>query len=338
MIVVTGGTGFLGAHVLFDLCQNNESVRAIKRPNSDLEQVRRTFSYYSNQSDKLFKKIEWVDAEILDYFSLEQAFEGADIVYHSAAIVSFSEKDRQKMMDVNIQGTANVVNAALHRKVKKLCYVSSIAALGRAEKNKSVTEDTPWKDSDKSSPYSISKYRAELEVWRGIEEGLPAVIVNPSVILGPAKWDSGSAALFSLVGKGLKFYTAGTTGFVYVRDVSKAMIELTESPIVSQRYILNAENISYQTLFSTIARHLGKSSPSIPVKPWMSELSWRIMKIYSLITGKDPKLTKNTARASMQTSRYDSKKIIEAISLKYTSLEEMIKNTCKIYLLENKNN
>ena len=334
MIVVTGGTGLVGAHLLYDLCKKHKHIRALKRQSSDLEQVKKTFSYYSDDAESLFKKIEWVDADITDYFSLEDAFKGAKQVYHVAAMVSFQEKDNRKIMEINVKGTANVVNAALHHKIEKLCYVSSIAALGRPDANEEATEDTPWKDSDKSSPYSISKYKAELEVWRGIEEGLDAVIVNPAVILGPAKWNNGSAALFSLIWKGIKFYTTGENAYVYVRDVSRAMIELMESNITSERFILSAENVSYKQLFNLMAHNLGKAEPSIAVKPWMIELSWRLIKISSFFTGKQPSLTKDTARSSMKISRYSSNKIKESLGFKFTSLEEMIKLTAKQFLHE----
>lgn len=334
MIVVTGGTGLVGAHLLYDLCQKHSNVRAIKRQNSDLEQVKKTFSYYSIDAELLFEKIEWVDADVVDYPSLEAAFEGATQIYHVAAMVSFRESDREKMQEINVKGTANVVNAALYRKVEKLCHVSSIAALGKPEADQLATEETPWKDSDKSSPYSMSKYKSELEVWRGIEEGLPAVIVNPSIILGPCKWDSGSAALFSLVWKGLKFYTPGVNGFVYVGDVSKAMIQLMESNITGQRYTLNAEDVGYQKLFKLMAQSLGRKEPSIAVKPWMSELSWRLLKFSSVFTGKPPSLTKATARSSMKISRLSNQKIKEAIGIEFTSVEEMIDLTSKQFLNE----
>lgn len=335
MIVVTGGTGFVGAHLLFDLCQKHAYIRAIKRKNSDLEQVKKTFANYSEDHEKLFQKIEWFNADVIDYFSLEDAFEGASHVYHAAAMVSFHEKDRSKMHEINVQGTANVVNAALKQNIKKLCYVSSTAALGKAEADQIITEETPWKDSKKSSAYAISKYRAELEVWRGIEEGLPAVIVNPGVILGPIKWDSGSGVLFSTVWKGLKFYTPGVNGFVYVRDVSRGMIELMESPITKQRFTFIAEDANYQRLFSLIAQYLGKPKPTIAVKPWMIELAWRGLKILSLFNGKEAVFTKATARSSMHNSRYSNQKIKETLGFEFTSLEEMIQLTTKEFLIEN---
>jgi len=335
MIVVTGGTGLVGAHLLFNLCKKHSYIRAIKRKNSDIEQVKKTFSYYSDEADNLFSKIEWVDADVTDYYSLEAAFEGATQIYHSAAMVSFHEKDKLRMYEVNVQGTANVVNAALFCKVEKLCHVSSIAALGRAEVNKNATEETPWKDSDKDSHYSISKYKSELEVWRGIEEGITAVIVNPSVILGPCKWDSGSAAIFSKIWKGLKFYTSGENGYVYVVDVSRAMIELMESDISGHRFTLNAENASYQKLLKLMAKSLGKPEPKFAVAPWMIELSWRLLRLQSFFIGKAPALTKSTARSSMKINRYSNQKIKETIGFEFTSLEEMIDLTAKQFLLEN---
>lgn len=336
MILVTGGTGFVGAHLLYDLCQKHEHIRAIKRQSSDIELVRNTFAYYSNEVDALFQKIEWLEADISDYYSLEKAFKGATQIYHSAAIVSFREEDRQTMMEMNVQGTANVVNAALYNKVEKLCHVSSIAAIGRAEKGQLANEETPWKESDKSSPYSQSKYKAELEVWRGIAEGLPAVIVNPSIILGPGKWNSGSAAMFLTFWKGLKFYTPGINGFVYVRDVCKAMITLMERSILGKRFILNAENVGYQKVFNEMSLKLGRPKPSIAVKPWMSELSWRLLKLISFFTRKDPLITKATARSSMQICKYSNQKIKNTIGMEFVSVEEMIELTSIQFLREYK--
>lgn len=335
MIVVTGGTGLVGAHLLYDLCKNHSRIRAIKRQNSDLEQVKKTFAYYSEDADVLFQRIEWVVADVTDYSSLEIAFKGASQIYHSAAMVSFQEKDTERMHQVNVEGTANVVNAALYHKVKKLCFVSSIAALGMAENNQIVNEETPWKDSNKKSPYSISKYKSELEVWRGIEEGLNAVIVNPSVILGPTKWNLGSAAIFSSIWNGLKFYTGGKNGFVYVRDVSKAMIELMKSDISSERFTISAEDVSYERLLKLIAQNLNKPEPSIAAKPWMSELSWRLLRISSFFTGKPPTLTKATARSSQKISRLSNQKIKNSIQFEFTSIEETIAKTAEQFLIEN---
>lgn len=332
MIVVTGGSGLLGSHLLFDLCQKKQKVRAIKRPNSDLAEVKKTFAYYCDDPETLFKQIEWIDADVTNVFSLEEAFRGAKQVYHAAAMVSFLESDRARMQEVNVKGTANVVNAALQTGIEKLCYVSSIAALGTAESNEETTEETPWKASAKSSPYSQSKYLAELEVWRGMEEGLPAVIVNPSIILGPAKWNSGSAALFSLIWKGLKFYPSGVNGYVYVRDVSNAMISLMESSIEGMRFTLSAEDVSYQRLFSLMAEKLGVKKPTIETKSWMNELAWRGARAWSFFNGKPASYNKTTARTSMQKRSYSNQKIKEALSFVFTPIDETIALTAKEFL------
>ena len=331
MVLVTGGTGLLGSHLLFDLLQKGEKVKAIKRQNSNLETVLKTFSYYSSKAQEYFDHIEWVDAELNDYYSLEEALRGVKKVYHCAAVVSFHKKDQALMHETNVIGTRNMVNACLHQKIDKFVYVSSIAALGRAGHDEITTEKTPWKDSDKTSPYSISKYGGELEVWRAIAEGLPAVIVNPSVILGPGDWSKGSPELFTLVNKGLKFYTHGTNGYVYVRDVSQVMIELMESNIIEERFIVNGEDLSYLELFNMIAKSLKKKAPTVEVKPWMIAFAWRAYKVKSWFTGNAPAVTKATARSSMQHYSYSSDKLNSAIDFNYTALQRGIQLTADCF-------
>lgn len=332
MILVTGGTGLLGAHLLFDLLQKESYIKAIKRKKSSIQQIEKIFSYYSETPEILLKKIEWIEADLMDYYSLEEALKDVEYVYHCAALVSFHSKDKQKMLDQNIIGTRNLVNACLHQNIKKLVHVSSIAALGRAENTEITTEKTPWKDSDKNSPYSLSKHGGELEVWRGMAEGLSAVIVNPSVILGPGNWKQGSPELFSLVHKGLRFYTHGINGYVYVRDVSRAMIALMESSIEGERFIVNGEDLSYLELFNMIAKSLGAKYPSIEVKPWMTEIAWRAYKVKSWFTGKAPAVTKSTAGSSMQSYTYSSEKLLTTLDFQYTALQKAILLTGQQFL------
>jgi len=337
MILVTGGTGLLGAHLLFDLLQKEEKIKAIKRSSSSLKQVRQTFHYYSSQAEELLSNIEWIDADLLDYYSLEEALQGIKHVYHCAALVSFHKEDSDAMMNINAEGTKNLVNACLFHRIDKLLYVSSIAALGRAETKKITTEKTPWKDSDKNSAYSLSKHKAELEVWRAMAEGLQAVIINPSVILGPSDWSKGSSELFTLVNKGLKFYTHGINGYVYVRDVTKAMIILMNSPIQDERFIVNGEDLSYLELFNMIAKSLGKKTPGIEIKQWMVEVAWRAYKVKGWFSGKRPAVTKATARSSMQAYTYSSDKLISAINFNYTALQRGIQLTADCFLNDHKN-
>ncbi len=336
MILVTGGTGLLGAHLLYDILQSETKVRASKRANSSLEFVQHIFSYYSPHHQELFKKIEWVDMDLDDEFSIENALENIDYVYHCAAVVSFHKKDAALMKKSNIKGSKNLVNACLQKHIKKLIHVSSIAALGRAESKETTTEETPWKDSDKNSAYSLSKKGGELEIWRAMAEGLNAVIINPSVIIGPGNWSQGSPELFSLVDKGLKYYTHGINGYVYVRDVSRAMIALMNSNINSERYIINAENLSYMKLFNSIAESLKKPYPTVEIKPWMAEIAWRAYKIKSWFTRKAPAVTKSTARTSLQSFTYSSRKLENDLDFEYTTMESAIQTTAVQFLNDKK--
>ena len=332
MILVTGGTGLVGSHLLFDLINSGEKVRALKRKSSNLDNVKNVFGYYSDNANDLFNKIEWADGDVLDIFSLEDAMKDVSEIYHCAGMVSFEPGNEKFLMKVNVNGTANVVNIALDKKIKKLCYVSSISSLGRAEHDGFVDEQTHWVSSNKNSHYSVSKYGGEREVWRGIEEGLDAVIVNPSIILGPGNWNSGSSRVFTSVLKGLKFYTVGVNGFVDVRDVSKAMVQLMESKIKNERFILNSENISYQKLFNLIAKYLGKKPPTIHAGKFLSAVVWREEKIRSFITGSKPFITKETARTANSTYRYSTKKIETKLNFEFIPIEKTIKDSAELFL------
>ena len=337
MILVTGGTGLVGSHLLFQLAKSGNKVRALKRENSSTELVNKIFGYYSDVPDSLLSSIEWVNGDISDIYSLYDAMDGVDKVYHAAAIVSFNPADRQKMIRTNINGTANVVNAALHKKVKKLCHVSSIAAIGRSENDDIIDEETPWKNSNNNSFYSISKYGAEREVWRGIIEGLNSVIINPSVIIGHGDWNKGSSSLFNQIWKGLKFYTEGVNGYVDVKDVVKAMILLMESEIVNSRFVISSENVDYLNLFKMMADGLGKKHPFIKANPIISNFVWRVLKIISLITRTKPLITKETARTSFQKYYYSNKKIKKAVNFEFISVSDSIKETCACFLKDKKN-
>ena len=292
MIFVTGGTGLVGSRLLFDLAQSANKIRALKRPFSSMEIVNRVFRHHEN----LLSKIEWVEGDITDLFSLDDAMTGMKQVYHCAAFVSFHSSDFRKLMKINIEGTANMVNTALEKKIERFCYVGSTASLGRAEENLMLTENTFWKASKYNSGYAISKYGAEREVWRSMEEGLDAFIVNPSIIIGPGNLHSGSTALFGEVKKGLKFYSNGINGFIDVRDVSACMIQLMERSITGERYILSSENISYREVINYMADCFGKKRPTVRVGKVLTEIGWRMEAIRTLFTGKKSMITKETLR------------------------------------------
>ncbi len=334
MILVTGGTGFLGAHLLYKLTQTEHKVRAIKRKNSSTALVEKIFSYYTDDVISLLKKIEWVEGDILDVVSLENNFKDIDYVYHTAAVVSFNPKDKEKLFETNVEGTANVVNVSLTKKVKKLCHVSSIAALGRAGNNGITDEESPWNKDAGISNYSLSKYQAEQEVWRGIAEGLNAVIVNPSVILGPGDWNTGSCKLFKTVYDGLKVYTKGINGYIDVNDVANAMIWLMNSDVSGERFVLNSENVSYKQLFEWMANSLKVSPPSIQVSPFLSEIAWRTLKILAFFTGKSPLITKETARTANSFHRYSAKKFLYISNMKFKPVKDSVKFASECFLMD----
>jgi nucleoside-diphosphate-sugar epimerase len=332
MILITGATGLVGSFLTLELLQKGMHVRALKRPSRNLKMLTRVFELYSDNPKELLSQIEWVEGDLLDTFSLEDALEGVDEVYHCAALVSFLPGDKDKLMKINIEGTANLVNAALEKKVKKLCHVSSIAALGRPEhQNEIIDEKLVWKTPRNNSNYAISKYGAEREIWRGVAEGLDAVIVNPSVILGVAGPGMGSSRLFNVVWEGLKVYPPGKNGFVDVRDVAKAMVLLMESDISNERFILSAENVSYKHLFDLIAAGFGKRGPQIPVGTFLSRLGWRAELILSWLKGRKPLVTRETARTAVQQYEYSNDKIKQALGFEFIPIEETIQHFCGVF-------
>jgi nucleoside-diphosphate-sugar epimerase len=332
MIVVTGGTGLVGSHLLYELTSKGIRVKALKRNTSNIENVLRTFGYYSENANKLFSLIDWAEGDILDLVSLEEAFEGASKVYHTAAFVSFVPSSKRKILKNNIQGTANVVNACLTKKVGKLCHVSSVAALGNAVDGLPTNEEMIWSPSKQRSYYSVSKFHSEMEVWRGIEEGLSAIIVNPSLILGPGNWDNGSSALFKTIYNGLKFYPPGITGFVDVRDVAKAMVQLMDSSISGERFILNSEDWKFEKVFQHIAKEFGKPIPSIEVKRWMGSLAWRAEWLRYLITGKEPQITCETVASGFNKSGFSNEKIKQSLGFQFIPIAQSISETARILL------
>lgn len=330
MIVVTGGTGLVGSHLLLQLAAKNNRVRALKRNSSTLSVFNSVFSNHP----ELKKHIEWVDGDITDIDSLETQLQNATLVYHCAAMISFAPHEAKKMLHTNIEGTANIVNTCLKLKVEKLCYASSVASLGRNTTDTIINEETHWEPSSYNSNYAISKYGAEREVWRGIAEGLNAVMVNPSIIIGPGNWDNGSSKMLQQVWNGLRFYTKGITGFVDVRDVSNIMIELMNSPISGERFLLNAENMSYHDFFKTVAHLLHKKEPSIYASPFISEMVWRVAAMVEIVTNNRPLITRETARSAHKKYYYSNKKITNALGWEFKPLNETLAFVCGEFLKE----
>jgi nucleoside-diphosphate-sugar epimerase len=323
-ILVTGGTGFLGSYIIKDLVEKNYSVRAIRRTTSKLP-------FYI--AGEIFEKVEWVEGDILDIVSLEDAMEDIGAVIHSAAMVSFHKADKKQMYQVNIQGTANVVNTALEKDVSRLVHVSSVAALGRTKIGGHVSEERRWQENKVNTHYAISKYRAELEVWRAIGEGLAAVIINPSTVLGYGDWNSSSCRIFKTVYDEFPWYTTGVNGFVAIEDVARATVLLMESNISEQRFIVNGDNWSFQQLFNTIADAFGKQHPHRRVTRLLGSVAWRMEKVKSLLADSKPLLTKESMRIAHSHTYFGNDKLLKTLSgFSFTPLQECIQKACKKYL------
>jgi len=321
-IFVTGGTGLLGSYLLRYLIKKGyTNVWALRRSTSSMAMV-----------EEIKDKVTWIEGDILDVPLLEEVMEDTYQVYHCAAVVSFNPKDADEMIQVNQEGTANIVNLCLYRNVEKLVHVSSIAAIGRRKKLINVSEDIKWERSEYNSQYAISKYLAEQEVWRGMAEGLDVAIVNPSVIMGSGIWTQGPTRFFKQVYDGLKFYPIGTTGYVDVRDVARFMIDLMQSDIVGERFILNSDNLTYRTVFSEIANAVQKPAPSIRVNNFMKEMVWRVEWLRSRLFGSKPMVTRETANASMRTFIYENAKSLAAFDFSYTPVLQTIRETGEQYL------
>ena len=331
MILVTGGTGLVGAHLLFHLLNENQPVRAIYRNEKKFDTVKRIFGYYTNNADALFDTIEWVKADLNNIPQLTEAFKDVTHVYHCAAFVSFEPDKFDVLKKTNIKGTANVVNFCIDHKVEKLCYVSSIAALGASLNNKAITEDTEWNKEIDNSVYAITKYGAELEVWRGTQEGLDAVIVNPGVIIGPGIWRYGSGSLIKMIYNGLKYYTTGSTGYVDVNDVVKAMIQLVKSDVKNERYILVSENLSFKDFFTKTANYLGVKPPQKEAKPWLLNIAWRLDWLKHKLTRKRRVLSKQTANSAVTTTIYSNNKIKDAIGFEFLPMDKSIETTTSLF-------
>ncbi|HAE29640.1 MAG TPA: nucleoside-diphosphate sugar epimerase [Flavobacteriales bacterium] len=328
MKLVTGGTGLIGAHILFDLCQKDVSIRATKRTSSSFQFINSLFEFYSPDNyQMLLEKIQWIDADLNDIDSLIEATKGIEHVYHAAAIVSHQSKDANTMIRSNITGTANLVNACKENGIKKIGHVSSVAALGMSKNGAAVTEHSQWKISKKNSAYAISKHGGEREAWRIHEEGVDVVIVNPSLVTGPGDWNNSSTSIFKLVYNGLKYYTNGSTGFVDVRDVSKSIIQLVESDVSGERFIISSQNLRWKEVFELISDAFGLPHPRIHVTKFKAEMAWRLLLVISWFTGKPSKVTKESARASLRQRDFSNQKIREYINIDFIDIKTSIADT-----------
>lgn len=326
----------MGSHLLLDLITAGKNVRAIYRTAESLEAVKKVFSYtYSEaEANRLFKQIEWIQADITDVPSLEKAFIDIDFVYHCAAMVTFDTSKDLQLRKVNIEGTANVVNYCIKNKVKKLCHVSSIATFDLKPGKKVISETSYWNKEMNHSMYAITKYGAEMEVWRASQEGVPVVIVNPGVILGPGFWDSGSGKIFKKVNSGLDYYFPKTTGFVGVWDVVKLMQILMDSPVKNEEFILVSENLSFKEVFTLTAEALDKPAPSKKLKKWMIFTGWLWQEISGLFSNEEKQLDSRSSKTLFEHTYYSAEKLEAEIDFSFEPVQQVIDRTAKIFRKE----
>lgn len=312
----------MGAYILQALVQSGIAVRAIRRTD-------KTPFFLPAE---IAAKVEWVPGDVLDVVALADAMEGVDAVIHSAAVVSFHRQDKERMQQVNVEGTANVVNMALEQGVRRLVHVSSVAALGRTPQNELANEERKWVENKSNTAYAESKHAAEIEVWRGFAEGLQGVIVNPSTILGFGDWHQSSCAIFKNAYQEFPWYTNGVNGFVGVEDVAKAIVQLLLSDIHGKRFIISAENVSFRHLFGLIAEGFGKKPPHLNATPLLAQIAWRMEAFKALLSGKKPLLTAETARIAQSQTRFDNSALLQVLpQFAYASLPQLIASATEKY-------
>jgi len=294
MILVTGGTGLLGMHVIIDLFKRGDDIRVLSRQSEWPKHCMDVLKYYTIPEDAFLTKVNLIMGDITDITALKEAMKGVKTVFHCAALVSFKKSDYHKLMLINIEGTANVVNAALDADIEKLCYVSSTAAISKKANELIVVEDGNWVRDHMASNYAKSKFMAEREVWRGQEEGLNTVIVNPCVIFGPGNWDFGSGTIFKNGYQGISYFTSGGNAFVDARDVSKVMLDLTFSDTSNARFLVTGENLSFQEMLGYINAAFGHEPPKKAASKWMTRLARRFEAARCFFTGSEPRLTRET--------------------------------------------
>lgn len=323
-ILITGITGLVGSFTARYFLKSGFHVAGLKRANSSLSLIQ-----------DIDNQIEWYEGDVLDVLGLEKAIKNVNYVIHAAAIVSFAPKDENRMFKTNVEGTMNVVNLCIEKKIKKLCFVSSVAALGRkiSSENKSnqiikIDEKATWEENELNSNYAKTKYLAEMEVWRGQSEGLESVIVNPSVILGEADWNKSSTQLLKYVYDEHKFYPEGNLNYVDVLDVAECIYNLMTSEVSNERFILSAGQITYKDFFEKVALKFNKKAPSFLVTKAMTGIVWRLEIIRTFFTGNTPLITKETALSSSYSFEYHNEKIKKILNFSFKNLDNSLDRIC----------
>ncbi len=333
MILVTGATGLVGTHLLVKLIKEKQQVRALYRSEAKKEHARKVVSYYFDQQNtEIFDTIDWVKADIIDIPALTEAFDNVSHVYHCAAWITFNPKHSKKLRKINIEGTANIVNLCLIHRVKKLCHVSSIATLEEDPAKSFIDETAEWNPETHKSIYAITKYGAEMEVWRGAQENLQVIIVNPGIIIGPGFFDNGSGYLFKRIHTGMKYYTRGTTGYVAIEDVTNIMLQLMMGDYHDERYVLVGENLSYKEAFTMIANALNKPVPTQEASPFLLKFAYYLQWIGHFFFRTKRSIFKSSIRSALSTSFYKNDKVKEELNHTFTPIERAIEETATLFL------
>jgi len=319
-VLITGATGLIGSHLTAQVLLKGENVTAFVRENSNRNNIKEVLSFYTNDYETYFNKIKFKVGDITDYFSIIDALEGIDEVYHCAGMVDFNEKNLKQLLLVNETGTTNLINAALEKKGIRVCHVSSVATIPNHDKKPVINENIFWKSSPKNAAYSISKYNAEREAWRGVAEGLDLFMVNPSIVLGAGCWNQSTGKIIEECRKGVKFYTKGITGFVDVRDLAIVMYKLMKSSVSSQRFIVNGENISYQSMLTKFHESFGNKKPIIEAGKFLLSIATLLDYLFS----KERRLNKQVVESLLSESYYSNEKIINETGHKFYTLDETI--------------
>jgi nucleoside-diphosphate-sugar epimerase len=326
--LVIGGTGLVGSHLLWLLAQQGP-VFASARTIKNQERVRQLFHFCDSKiGEELFKRIEWVTLDILNIEDLAASLKGMRKVYHCAALVSFHRIDFYRCIQINREGTANVVNACLDIPNIRLCYVSSTAAVGQNPVGE-IDETCLWKASDTNSGYSVAKFGAEKEVWRGMEEGLNAVIINPCTVIGPGLWEEGSMEMFRVANNGIPFYPSGCNATVDARDVATSMVFLMDSGIQNERFLCTGSNKDFRGLFTAITRAMNEKPPRIYAPKWLAIPVSYFLETISLVRKKRQGMTIESARAAYATRIYNSNKLKKLMPKSFFSLEDSIEHAIK---------
>ena len=331
-VLVTGGTGLVGAHLLYYLAKQGISLVAIKRKNSNTKNVKKIFNYYSSEGDVLYNKIDWQECDILDFIKLNTIIKNVSIVYHCAALISFNKALKNKMIETNATGTANIVDLSLEHNIHKICYVSSIATLG-SNYNLAIDE-TCWWDWKNQSSYAISKYLAEIEVWRGFNEGLSGFIVNPSLIIGPGIWHSGFGTIIKKARLGSPFYPPGQCGIIDVNDLVGIMIKLMQNNTTNERFIINSEHWSYQNLMGIIAKQFNKKPPRIKLKKWMLKVLITIDVFWCKLNRNKIELSTDAIKYTTNEILLNTAKINNTIKYDYQDIRLALKKYTSIFIKE----